>query len=125
MALLIAIERMKPLRPSSAPTMIRMLLSIANPVATAARPALRIQQRHDHRHVRTADRQDKEDPDEHGDRQHRGENPHFIWRDDQPTHADAGRGEQSPSRMGALPRPRSLGAGWRGGSNSHAPGCRE
>jgi NAD(P)-dependent dehydrogenase (short-subunit alcohol dehydrogenase family) len=28
-----------------------------------------------------------------GDRQHRGENPHFIWRDDQPTQADAGRGE--------------------------------
>ena len=29
---------------------------------------IRIQQRHDHRHVRAADRQDKEDPDEHGDR---------------------------------------------------------
>src|ERR1700675_238941 len=38
-ALLIAIARIKPLRPSSAPTMIRMLLSMANPVATAASPA--------------------------------------------------------------------------------------
>ncbi len=33
------IERMKPDAPSSAPAMIRRLLSIAKPVADAARPA--------------------------------------------------------------------------------------
>jgi hypothetical protein len=94
MALLIAIERMKPLRPSSAANDDQNVVVDRKSRGDGSEAGIRIQQRHDHRHVRAADRQDKEDPDEHGDRQHRGENPHFIWRDDQPTQADAARGEQ-------------------------------
>ena len=81
--------RMRPLDPSSAPAVISSLLSSTNPIATAERPGVGIQDRDHGRHVGAADRDDQQDAEEQ--RQH----------DDRPgtdTGAHGAVGLQRPAR---------------------------